>query len=387
MNLHLKTVAAVVLLSSFLTAPSLKTNKKHKDADRVIKKVTPKIQAAILLDVSNSMDGLIDQAKAQLWNMVNVMGKAKCEDATPQIEIALYEYGSPRNDAKQGYVKRISDFSTDLDLLSKDLFALTTNGGDEYCGHVIYSSINELAWDTSSKSYKVIFISGNEDFLQGDITYSKACAEAAKKGIIVNTIYCGDKQQGIKEHWNLSAECGNGSFTNIDQDAKMEDIPTPYDSALMVLNTRLNGTYLGYGSKGLMGYSQLYEVDQLNDGNKSVAIQRATAKANANVYRNGGWDLIDATTDDSSFVAKVDLKTLPDSLKNKSREEVLKIVKAKKEERSGIQKEILALDLQREKFLSAEKQKRSAANKVQTLQTETEKIIRAQAKRFNMVIE
>ena len=37
----------------------------------------PKIQAAILLDVSNSMDGLIAQAKAQLWNMVSVMGKNK----------------------------------------------------------------------------------------------------------------------------------------------------------------------------------------------------------------------------------------------------------------------------------------------------------------------
>ena len=53
----------------------------------------PKIQAAILLDVSNSMDGLIEQAKAQLWNMVSVMGKAKCDGVAPQIEIALYEYG------------------------------------------------------------------------------------------------------------------------------------------------------------------------------------------------------------------------------------------------------------------------------------------------------
>jgi len=38
----------------------------------------PKIQAAILLDVSNSMDGLIDQAKNQLWNMVNVLSKVTC---------------------------------------------------------------------------------------------------------------------------------------------------------------------------------------------------------------------------------------------------------------------------------------------------------------------
>src|SRR5688572_9246335 len=118
---------------------------------------TPKIQVAILLDVSNSMDGLIEQAKSQLWNMVSVMGRAKCDGQTPQIEIALYEYGSPRNDEKSGYVKQISPFTTDLDGLSAKLFALTTNGGSEYCGQVIYSSIDELKWDTSSLNYKVIF--------------------------------------------------------------------------------------------------------------------------------------------------------------------------------------------------------------------------------------
>ena len=76
-----------------------------------------KIQVAILLDVSNSMDGLIEQAKAQLWNMVIVMGKTKCETGSPKIEIALYEYGRSDNDAQVGYVKQISGFSTDLDQL------------------------------------------------------------------------------------------------------------------------------------------------------------------------------------------------------------------------------------------------------------------------------
>src|SRR5688572_20524951 len=172
-----------------------------------IKNPSPRIQAAILLDVSGSMNGLIEQAKAQLWNMVTVMGKAKCEGQSPQIEIALYEYGSPKNDPKKGFVKQLSPFTTDLDGLSAQLFSLTTNGGDEYCGQVIYSSIDELKWDTSSLNYKVIFIAGNEDFLQGSIHYTKACQAARDKGIIVNTIYCGDKEQGIREHWNLAGEC------------------------------------------------------------------------------------------------------------------------------------------------------------------------------------
>ncbi len=191
---------------------------------------SPRIQAAILLDVSNSMDGLIEQAKAQLWNMVTVMGKAKCDGVAPQIEIALYEYGRDNNDPTKGYIKQISPFSTDLDGLSQNLFKLTTFGGSEYCGHVIHTSLDELKWDTSSLNYKVIFISGNEDFLQGNISYTVACEEAKKKGVIVNTIYCGDRMQGIREHWNLGAECGNGSFSNINSNAKI--FPAQWDPKL-----------------------------------------------------------------------------------------------------------------------------------------------------------
>ena len=33
----------------------------------------PTIQIAILLDSSNSMDGLIDQTRSQLWNVVNAL--------------------------------------------------------------------------------------------------------------------------------------------------------------------------------------------------------------------------------------------------------------------------------------------------------------------------
>ncbi len=36
-----------------------------------------KIQVALLLDTSNSMDGLIDQAKSRLWNIVNTLTTLK----------------------------------------------------------------------------------------------------------------------------------------------------------------------------------------------------------------------------------------------------------------------------------------------------------------------
>ncbi len=175
-----KPAAFVVLFFMTISLMSL-INPGRNSKTRVIKNASPKIQVAILLDVSNSMDGLIGQAKAQLWNMVSTMGKAQCNNMAPQIEIALYEYGRSTNDIKEGYVKQINGFTNDLDQVSKNLFGLTTNGGDEFCGHVIFTSLKELKWDNSEANYKVIFIAGNEEFLQGDIQYTIALRRSKEK--------------------------------------------------------------------------------------------------------------------------------------------------------------------------------------------------------------
>ena len=235
---------------------------------------------------------------------------------------------------------------SDLDSLSQNLFSLTTNGGDEFCGQVIYSSLNELHWDAKPENYKVIFIAGNEDFLQGNLHYTKACTEAKNKGVIVNTIYCGDKMQGIREHWNLAGECGNRSYTNIDQNAKEEEIPTPYDSIIYSLNDKLNGTYISYGSAGAGYKTKQAQMDVANVGlSKEAGIKRIKAKSNGAVYNNAQWDLVDAKDKNGDVVLdKIDKKELPDSLKNKSTEELKKIVSEKSKERGNIQKQITTIN-------------------------------------------
>jgi hypothetical protein len=387
MQVLFKPIAAVFTL---ITASALlsMTNPGKRPVHKTIVP-EPKIQIAILLDVSNSMDGLIGQAKAQLWNMVGTLGKAQCSNnVNPKIELALYEYGRSTNDVKQGYVKQINGFTGDLDQVSKNLFGLTTNGGDEFCGHVMLTSLDDLKWDNAASSYKVIFIAGNEDFLQGDVPYTKACTEAKNKGVIVNTIYCGPKAQGISEHWNLGAECGNGSFTNIDQDAKAIEIPTPYDSIIFALNEKLNGTYISYGYGGKESKAKQAEVDKLNATmSPSAGLQRIVVKGNNKVYNNASWDLVDAAVADEKVIAKLDMNTLPEPLQKKSREEIKMIVDGKSKERAKIQNDIALNNTKREAFINAEKQKNAAQHNKATLETEVDKIIRAQAKRYNMNIQ
>src|SRR5688572_61185 len=81
------------------------------------------IMLALLLDTSNSMDGLIDQAKSQLWKIVNELAAAKCGDGSrPNIKIALYEYGNDGLPSSEGYIRLVNPLTDDLDLISEKLF-------------------------------------------------------------------------------------------------------------------------------------------------------------------------------------------------------------------------------------------------------------------------
>src|SRR5215204_3864192 len=114
----------------------------------------PLVQLAILLDTSNSMDGLIAQAKTQLWQIVNEFIGAKQDGKAPKVEVALYEYGNDGLSKEKGYVRQVAPLTVDLDKISESLFALKTNGGSEYCGWVIRDAVKDLAWNPSAKVYK-----------------------------------------------------------------------------------------------------------------------------------------------------------------------------------------------------------------------------------------
>lgn len=159
------------------------------------------IKVALLLDTCNSMDGLIDQAKAQLWEIVNELSYAKYRNDHPKLQIALYEYGNDRLSSRHNYIRKILSFTDDLDDVSKELFSLTTNGGQEYCSAVIQESLEKLDWGTDDDDLKMIFIAGNEPFDQGKVNYKDATMNAKEKGVVVNTIFCGDYNYGISSYW------------------------------------------------------------------------------------------------------------------------------------------------------------------------------------------
>ena len=190
-----------------------------------------KVQLVILFDTSNSMDGLLNQAKARIWEIVNEASTITFQGAPISLEIAMYDYGNTSIPASQNYVRKQLDFSTDLDLVSEKLFGLRTSGGDEYCAAVIVSALNDLAWSTDPQDLKLIYIAGNESFKQGPIATGLACELATDKKVLVSTIFCGDRAQGIALGWKNGADCAKGDFFNIysNESCLLYTSPSPRD--------------------------------------------------------------------------------------------------------------------------------------------------------------
>ncbi len=342
---------------------------------------THKIQVALLLDTSGSMDGLLEQAKSQLWKIVNELATSSKGEETPAIELALYEYGKDPIGAKNGYIKQILPLTTDLDLVSEKLFELTTDGGDEFCGQVIRSATQELEWSKSNEDLKIIFIAGNEAFTQGRVDYKKTCKAAITKGIIVNTIFCGDCNTGVELSWKDGADRADGQYMCINQNDVAEQIATPFDTTISSLNDELNKTYIAFGVEGEAKKMRQEAQDKnaSSYGSANVA-ERTVAKAQKKMYKNTSWDMVDAAEDNDDFVEEIEEEALPEEMKKMNTEERKKYIAEKAQKRLEIQNKIQTISKERKSYLN-KKQKEMVSSPKNTLDEVMLNTVRSQAKK------
>jgi len=336
------------------------------------------IQVSLLLDTSNSMDGLIEQAKSQLWQLVNELSLARDDKGEPtNLEIALYEYGNDNLSISSGYIRLVVPFTTDLDVISQQLFVLKTRGGSEYCGNVIQTCTKELHWTSGEEEPKYIFIAGNEEFTQGPVDYRDACRAASTKGIVINTIFCGKYKEGIDEQWKAGADCADGDYLNIDTDREVVHIDAPQDEEIKELNRLLNDTYIGYGASGQERKMMQIEQDR-NAGayGQANSVKRAISKSKS-IYNNYSWDLVDAVKENTVDVEKMEESQLPEEMKTMSISERKAYVAKKTAERKRIQEKINTLSKERNKYVAT---KRAKSADEETLDNAMINTIRTQVK-------
>ena len=315
----------------------------------VISERRPRVQVALLLDNSGSMQGLLNQARTQLWKVVNTFATAKQNGRPVQLELALYEYGNG--------VRRLSPLTTDLDAISSQLFGLQIAGGDEYCGAVIQAAATELEWSPHPEDLKLIYIAGNEPFTQGPVTPAAAAEVARGRGITVSTIHCG----GDEPSWREGARLGGGSYLTINQDAVVAQVTTPMDAELARLGGMLNQTYVAYGASGGARMERQRVLDSaVAAAAPAASAERAVAKASRN-YNNAEWDLVDAAKEGKADVGALREEEVPAEMRGMSAAQRRAYVEQQSAERARLQQQIAELNKQREAYLAAERKKTASA--------------------------
>ena len=323
----------------------------------------PMVELAICLDISGSMDGLIDSAKARLWSIVNDLATAK---PVPRVRVALLTYGCDAYDSTMGWVVVDSGLTEDLDLISQKLFALKTNGGTELVGRVVNKAAQTLAWSSDSNALRMIIVAGNEAADQDlEVTYQQASRTSIERGVLVNSIYCGDANDSLASTWGNVARLADGQFFCIDQSMGALVAETPFDKQLAELSMSINATYLACGTKGEAAWANQSAQDANALGlSGGAAAQRAASKSSA-IY-------------DEMKLEEMKDEDLPESMRGKTLGEKQAILATQQGERARIQQEIQALQVQREAFLTDVKRKAATTQGV-SLDDALRQAIRTQA--------
>lgn len=312
------------------------------------------VDLVIALDTSSSMDGLIDAARQKLWDVVNVLSQARPQ---PVLRVGLISYGNDGYDSRTGWVRKESDLTTDLDGVYAKLFALRTNGGTEYVARAVSDATRTMQWSQDPKALKIIFVAGNEPATQDPaIQVSDAVASARGHHIFVNAIYCGPNSASEALGWREVARLGSGRYAAIDQNHRVA-IATPQDAELAKLSDELNRTYVAYGREGRARLENQAQQDKnAVAAGAPAAASRAAAKSSG-LYRNDGWDLVDARAHGDANVKTMPAAALPAPMQAMAPKEREAYLDGKAKDRARIQRRIAELSRARDEFVQTARKK------------------------------
>jgi len=231
-----------------------------------------------------------------------------------------------------------------------------------------------------------VFIAGNEPFTQGPVSYEDACRAAVDRDVVVNTIFCGRRQQGIETRWEDGALLTDGTYASIDQGIRTTHLTTPQDDEIARLGAALNATYLPYGKDGADGMQRQERQDSNAQGAaRGTGVARSLVKASPH-YVSAGWDLVDALRTGVVSLSELDERDLPEGMRPMSLDERQAYVEDMMRQRVEIQNRIRGLSQERARFL-AERHRELGGSEPQSLDRAIIDAIRAQGERADLEFE
>jgi Mg-chelatase subunit ChlD len=324
------------------------------------------LEMVFVLDTTGSMGGLIDGAKQRIWGIVNEVMQSS---AHPNVRVGLVAY----RDQGDEYVTRVLPLTSDLDKVYTTLMDYRADGGGdgpEDVRRALADGVAQAGWakDTTHTA-QIVFLVGDapphDDYQQEPATTMTA-ATAAKHGMIVNTIQCG-QYDGVREIWQAIAREGRGQYFAIAQDGGVQAITTPYDDELSTLSQKLGHTIVAYGGgAGEAGarYRAGIAADAAATEDRVAAAAPPAARAeralnktlNKEAYAN---DLLQGIENNSVKLDAVKDEDLPDDLRKLSKAERAKEVEKRLAERKKLREEIVALAKKRDDYITAERKRQT----------------------------
>ncbi len=317
-------------------------------------KQNPVIDVVFVLDTTGSMSGLIETAKEKIWSIASTMASAQ---QTPDIRIGLVGY----RDRGDAYVTRVVDLNNDLDSVYATLMQFQAGGGGdtpESVNKALYDAVHDMSWSVRDQAYQAIFLVGDApphmDY--NEVQYPAIIAAANEKGIVINTIQCGELPMTV-DPWTTIANLGQGNFFQVDQSGGAVAYTTPFDTEIAELSAKLDGTRLYYGSD-----EEKERARRKVDAAEEIVVTASVAsQARRGVFNSavGGRDnllgdkeLVDAVSSGELDLEDIEPEALPAAMKPMAPEEQAAYVGWLADERADIQQRIRSLAVDRDEFLA-----------------------------------
>jgi hypothetical protein len=339
----------------------------------------PQVEVVFCLDTTGSMTGLIEGAKQKIWAICNQIAGGK---PTPDLKVGLVAY----RDRGDEYITRVFDLSGDLDTINAELKKFRADGGGDFpesVNQALHDAVHKIKWSTDKKTMRIIFLVGDApphmDY-PDDVKYPESCKKAVEKGIIINTIQCGNEAECTR-YWKDIAVKSEGSYAAIPQDGGVVAVATPFDAKLAELNGELTRTALVYGK----GDKRDYRKAALGSIRLSTpeAAERGGFAGKTGKVAEG--DLLDDLKSGKVAWGKLPDAELPDELtKLKTDKERKEYLEKLEKRRAEISKELVELDRKRTDYIARELEKKGKGKEKDSFDAQAFEMLRKQAKKYDI---
>ncbi|HEX2570832.1 MAG TPA: vWA domain-containing protein [Polyangia bacterium] len=306
----------------------------------------PRVEVVFALDTTGSMSGLIEGAKRKIWSIADFLASGQ---PRPEIRIGLVGY----RDIGDDYVTRFYDLSDDLDTVFAHLQSFSADGGGdtpEHVGRALHDAVERASWSSGDKVVRLIYLVGDApphtDYQDG-YDYRAMARKAAKKGIHINTVRCGDDPD-TRVAWREIARVGQGDYASIEQSGGMAVVTTPYDDRLAELNRKLASTALGWGAHKR---EVAAKASAAAAAPAAIAADRVSFAAKKGLAVSGDGELVNDIAAGKAKLADIKAEELPAELQGLPAPAQEAYIEKKQIERQRLIEEINRVSNERADFL------------------------------------